>query len=117
MVNMPRRLTGLPMVIYCSARNAPHDIRIKVSPIHGDRMIENEAISVAVRPEPHYPDEESRRLPPGDFESVAAWIRQNQDVIVEYWDQRIDTGEFRRRVAERTVGGRSGPPRGKFRKR
>ena len=29
------------MVVWCSPRNAPHDVRVKVSPVHGDRMIEN----------------------------------------------------------------------------
>jgi hypothetical protein len=101
MVNMPRRFTGLPMVVYCSPRNAPHDVRVKASPIHGDRMIEDQAITIAVRPEQHYPSDEQRRLAQADFDSVAAWLRQNQDLLLAYWNFQIDTNEFRRRVAER----------------
>jgi hypothetical protein len=100
MVNLPRRHTGLPMVVYCSPRNAPHDVRVKASPVHGDRMIEDLAISIAIRPEPHYPAGEQGRLPQEDFDAVAARIRRNQDLLVAYWNRQIDTNEFRRRVAE-----------------
>jgi hypothetical protein len=100
MVNLPRRYTGLPMVVYCSPRNAPHDVRVKASPVHGDRMIEDLAISIAIRPEPHYPAGEQGRLPQEDFDAVAARIRRNQDLLVAYWNRQIDTNEFRRRVAE-----------------
>ena len=104
MVNMPRRFTGLPMVVYCSPRNAQHDVRVKVSPIRGDRMIEDQAITIAVRPEPHYPSDEQRRLPQADFDSMAAWVQRTQDLLVAYWNLQIDTDGFRRRVAERLTG-------------
>jgi hypothetical protein len=104
MVNMPRRYTGLPMVVWCSPRNAPHDVRVKASPVHGDRMIEDQAITIAVRPEPHYPADEQRRLSQADFDRVAAWLRRNHDLLVAYWNFQIDTDEFRRRIAERLTG-------------
>jgi hypothetical protein len=100
MVNLPRRYTGLPMVVYCNSRNAPHDVRVKASPVHRDRMIEDLAISIAIRPEPHYPAGEQGRLPQEDFDAVAARIRRNQDLLVAYWNRQIDTNEFRRRAAE-----------------
>ena len=103
MVNMPRRYTGLPMVVWCSPRNAPHDVRVKVSPVHGDRMIEQQAIAIALRPEPHYPDDEIRRLSPQDFEAVSSWLRRTQDLLLSYWNFELDTNEFRVRIAERTA--------------
>ncbi len=63
-------------------------------------MISDQAISIAVRPEPHYPDDENRRLPQDDFETVSAWIRANRDLIVDYWDNKVDTNEFRLRVTK-----------------
>jgi len=99
MVNLPRRESLLPMVVYCSPRNAKHDVRVKVSPVHGDRMLEDEAINVALRPTPHYPDDEMRRLSTRDFRTIAAWIVKNQQPIIDYWDMKIDTGEFRRQIA------------------
>jgi len=104
MVNMPRRFTGLPMVVYCSPRNAQHDVRVKVSPIRGDRMIEDQAITIAVRPEPHYPPDEQQRLAQDDFDLVASWLQRNQDLLVAYWNFQMDTNEFRRRIAERLTG-------------
>jgi hypothetical protein len=103
-VNLPRRYTGLPMVVYCSPRNASHDVRVKASPVHGDRMIEDLAISIAIRPEPHYPAGEQERLPQEDFDAVATWIRRNLDLLLAYWNFEIDTDEFRRRIAERLIG-------------
>ncbi len=94
------------MVVYCSPRNAPHDVRVKASPIHGDRMIEDQAITIALRPEPHYPADEQRRLPQADFDIVAAWLRRNFDLLMAYWNFEIDTDEFRRRVTERSIGPR-----------
>lgn len=67
-------------------------------------MIEDEAITIAVRPEPHYPSDEQRRLAPGDFDAVAAWLRRKHELLVVYWNFQIDTNEFRRRVAERLIG-------------
>jgi hypothetical protein len=107
MVNMPRRYTGLPMVVWCSPRNAPHDVRVKVSPVHGDRMIETQAVSIAVRPRPHYPVDEQRRLSASDFAAVAAWVHRNRDLIVAYWNFEIDTNEFRLQVAKRLSGSSS----------
>jgi len=72
MVNLPRRITALPMVVWCSPRNARHDVRVKVSPVHGDRMPEDDAIIIAVRPAPHYPRSERRRLTQEDFRLVSA---------------------------------------------
>jgi hypothetical protein len=62
-------------------------------------MIEDEAISVAVRPTPHYPDDEKRRLPLRDFRVISAWIVKNQQHLLNYWNSNIDTGEFRQRIA------------------
>jgi len=99
MVNLPRRESLLPMVVRCSPRLHSADVRVKVSPIHGDRMPEDAAISIALRPLPHYPDDETKRLPKRDFELVSTWLIKNQQPILDYWDMKIDTGEFRHRIA------------------
>jgi hypothetical protein len=101
MVNLPRRFTGLPMVVWCRPANAQHDVRVKVSPVHGDRMIADQAITVAVRPQPNYSDGERRRSSSADFEAVARWVRRNQGLLLRYWHSQIDTNEFRRRIVER----------------
>jgi hypothetical protein len=45
---------------------------MKASPVHGDRMIEDQAIAIAVRPAQRYAADELRRLSQADFDAVAA---------------------------------------------
>jgi hypothetical protein len=32
---------------------------------------------------------------------VAAWLQQNRDLLIAYWNFEIDTNEFRQRVSGR----------------
>ena len=68
-------------------------------------MIEEQAVSIALRPEPHYPADEQRRLAADDFRAVAAWLRMNLDTLLAYWNFEIDTDEFRQRIAHRSSAG------------
>jgi hypothetical protein len=92
MTNLSPRMTGLPMSVWVSPRgNARHDVRIKVNMTHGNQMtIDNTAV-VAVRPTPRVL---AGRLTPGDRRAVADWIRLNEEAIIAYWDEQLDTGEF-----------------------
>jgi hypothetical protein len=92
LMNLPPRMTGLPMVVWVSQRgNARHDVRVKVNMAHGRQMrIENTAV-VAVRPSPRVI---VGQLASEDSRVVSAWIRLNQEALVAYWDDDIDTGEF-----------------------
>jgi hypothetical protein len=84
---LPQR-TGLPMTVWITQRDGfRHDVRVKVSRNHGGRGLWPDAVSVAVRP--------VRVIPPGqlsaeDFRAVRAWIELNRDVIVDYWDDKVD---------------------------
>jgi len=92
MTNLSPRMTGLPMSVWVSPRgNARHDVRIKVNMAHGNQMtIDNTAV-VAVRPTPRVL---AGRLTPSDRRAVADWIRLNEETIIAYWDEQLDTGEF-----------------------
>ncbi len=92
MANLPPRLTGLPMVVWVSERgNAPQDVRVKVCGVHGERTQWNNTASVAVRPLPHLA---AGQLSPADLAVVSDWIRLNEAVLVDYWEQRIFTDEL-----------------------
>jgi hypothetical protein len=92
MANLPPRLTGLPMVVWVSERgNAPHDVRVKVCRVHGERMQWNNTASVAVRPTPHLA---AGQLSPADLALVSDWIRLNEQVVLDYWEDRIFTDEL-----------------------
>jgi hypothetical protein len=91
MANLASRTTGLPLTVWVSQRgHASHDARIKVSLTHGKMDIDN-LVSVGIRPEPWRVTE---GLGNADFEQIARWIKLNESVLLEYWNEIIDTGEL-----------------------
>ncbi len=52
-VKLPPRLTGLPMAVWITENDGyPHDVRVKVSLLHGGRGSWRTAPATAVRPQP-----------------------------------------------------------------
>jgi hypothetical protein len=96
MTNLSPRMTGLPMAIWASPRgNARHDVRIKVNMSHGRLMkIDNTAV-VAVRPSPRVI---AGRLSAEDQRLIAEWIALNASVLVDFWDDKLDTDQFLERL-------------------
>ena len=92
MANLYPDTTGLPMTVWVGPRgNTRHDIRIKVNMAHGDHMdITNTAV-VAVRPRPRVL---AGQLSSVDAQAVFQWITLNFDVLIDYWDGRIDTARL-----------------------
>jgi hypothetical protein len=92
MTNLSPRMIGLPMAVWVSPHgNARHDVRIKVNTTHGNRMTIEDTAVVAVRPSPRVV---AGRLTPEDRRRVADWVRLNFDVIIGYWENELDTGQF-----------------------
>jgi hypothetical protein len=96
MANLRPKHTGLPMVIWVSERgHAQHDVRVKVSMSHGDRMnISNTAV-VGVR---HPPSLLAGLLNSSDQQAVFRWIALNEAVLIDYWNSVIDTVELVQRI-------------------
>ena len=92
MTNLSPRMTGLPMSIWVSPRgNARHDVRIKVNMTHGRQTnIDNIAV-VAVRPSPRVV---AGRLSGDDQRAVAEWIALNDQAVIDFWDDKLDTDQF-----------------------
>jgi hypothetical protein len=96
MANLYPRTTGLPMTVWVSPRGgARHDLRVTACRVPGDRMVIEDAASVAVRPEPALV-EGTRDA--ASLSAVAAWIRLNREVLVAYWDGTADTAELVQRL-------------------
>jgi hypothetical protein len=96
MVNLVPRMTGLPMTVWASPRGqARHDARIKVNSTHGRQMIIRDAVTVVIRP---VPSAIAGTLSPADRQAVFQWIAMNEAPLIDYWDFRIDTDEFLRRL-------------------
>ena len=83
---------GLPMVVWVSERgHARHDVRIKVNPSHGTRMLPGNLAVVAVRPAPRLI---AGNLSPVDLSAVSDWIRLNEAALVDYSEYRISTAQL-----------------------
>jgi len=96
MTNLSPRMTGLPMVVWVSPRGrARHDLRIKVSTVHGSRIVLDDIAVVALRPEPTLI---AGRLESFDFGLVRDWLRANEAALLDYWESIIDTGELLERL-------------------
>ena len=96
MANLSPALTGLPMVVWVSERGgARHDVRVRVSTIHGRTDSPGQWAVVAVRPAPRLVH---GSLSPADFAAVSNWIRLNEVAIVDYWNYQLLTDELIRRL-------------------
>jgi|SRR5215472_8098921 len=96
MANLSPALTGLPMVVWVSERGgARHDVRVRVSTVHGRNISPGQWAVVAVRPSPRLVH---GRLPPSDFAVVRDWIRLNEAAIVDYWNYQLLTDELIQRL-------------------
>jgi hypothetical protein len=92
MANLSPALTGLPMIVWISERGgARHDVRVKMSLVHGRRAHPDNTASVTVRPTVEVvagaaPD-------PRDLALVRRWVEQNRDTIIDYWNGDLLTDE------------------------
>jgi hypothetical protein len=91
MANLFPRTTGLPMAVWVSPRGrARHDVRIKVSLTAGRMDIGHTAV-VGVRPHPKLIE---GKLAPADLELVSRWISLNEQALIEFWNETIDSVEL-----------------------
>jgi hypothetical protein len=94
MANLSPAITGLPMVIWVSERGgARHDVRVRVSAVHGRNIRFGQWAVVAVRPRLVH-----GRLSPSDFAVVSDWIQLNEAALVDYWDYALLTDELMQRL-------------------
>jgi hypothetical protein len=81
--NLSPSLTGLPMVVWISERGgAQHDLRVKVSLVHGRRAWPDLTASVSVRPDVHVVAGPELDAP--EMALVRRWIELNRDTLVAY---------------------------------
>jgi hypothetical protein len=96
MVNLYPDDTGLSMTVHAMPRGrARHDVRLKVHKTHGSRMVATNTAVVGVLPLPHLVED---GLKPKDQIAVFQWAALNEAVLVDYWNGKISTGEFLRRL-------------------
>jgi hypothetical protein len=80
--------TGLPMAVWITENDGyPHDVRVKVSTLHGGHGSWQAAVSMAVHE--IVPD----RLAAPDVGLVNRWIELNRTVVIDLWNQVITPDE------------------------
>jgi hypothetical protein len=105
MANLSPLFTGLPFVVWISPRNAPHDIRVKIS--RGPKAIDPKGpsevhlptavavsipehlISVALRPTLRVIGDET--LTSSELALLKQWVDLNWETLLAYWDGAIFT--------------------------
>jgi hypothetical protein len=93
MTKLRPELTGLPMAVWITENDDyRHDVRVKVSTVHGGGGSWRRSPSMAVRPQPRLVHRGS--LAPADAALVSRWIELNRDVIIEHWDGRLRIDEL-----------------------
>jgi hypothetical protein len=91
MASLFPRTTGLPMTIWVSPRGrAKHAARIKVSTTPG-RMDIGQAAVVGIRPTPRLIEGDLR---PADLRLVARWITLNEETLIDFENETIDSVEL-----------------------
>jgi hypothetical protein len=102
MANLSPTVTGLPMVVWISERGgARHDVRVKVSLVHGRRAKPNLTSSVSVRPDVRVVA--GLALDAHDLALVRRWVELNRDALVAYWEGDLLTDEVIGRLRPVTV--------------
>ena len=86
MANVPPGRSGLPFTVWISPGSNPrHDIWVKISP--GPRARLEEMMTVQLRPELRV---SGGTLSAKELELLRQWVRLNFDVLLAYWEGRIE---------------------------
>ena len=89
MSNLRPEKTGLPFIVFISQRDdAPHDVRVKVSP--SPRVRIDQMGSYGLRPFAH---RVGPRLTTPEERLLERWLAMNQKVLIDYWDGAIEYTE------------------------
>jgi hypothetical protein len=95
MVSYRKNVTGLDNTVFISVKFPRHGPRIKVAidpPTHVDPAGNNASVSI----------DDGRivagNLPARTLDQVRRFIDLNHDVLMDYWEKRIDTDQLRERL-------------------
>jgi hypothetical protein len=95
MANLFPRTTGLPMTVWVSPRGrARHDARVRVSLTPGKMDIGHTPV-VGTLPSPKLIE---GNLASVDVELVAQWISANEEALIDFWNEIIDSVELGARL-------------------
>jgi hypothetical protein len=88
MSNLREKTTGIPLIIWVSAKNANHGARVKLQ--WGDTVKRSISISLH-KDNPTIMAGNSSKVSVEILNKVKAWIVLNYDVLMQYWKLEIGT--------------------------
>jgi hypothetical protein len=95
MVSVVKKRSGIDNTLFVSTRGkSQHAARIKIAIDPPDSLNETTKGASMV----HDFSTVGAYMPPRLVEQVKSFIELNRDVLLEYWDARIDTGELLERL-------------------
>jgi hypothetical protein len=106
MANLSPLFTGLPFVVWISARgHARHDIGVKIS--RGSKATPEKLISLALRPQLRVIGRD--KLAADELEQLRQWVTLNWDTLLAYWNGEMFTEQAIAQLKPITVV-QPGPP-------
>ena len=92
MANLPKKRTGLPVVVYISGNKASHEPRIEFFDSYADVVGNNYdlLIPLTVDKEPEIPIEHKLHIKTKDLNKVKEWVKLNYDVLMTLYSGDID---------------------------
>jgi hypothetical protein len=103
MANLYPKRTGLPFIVWISVRvansvlgSSSHVIRAKVS--RGPKIKPEELITVGLLPKVYELSADEYQLTREELALLQQWVDLNWGVLIEYWNEDIDTVEVIERL-------------------
>lgn len=92
MANLPKKRTGLPVIIYISGNKASHGPRIKFFDSYADSIGENYdlLIPLTIDKNPDIPIKHKLNIKKKDLEKIKQWVIKNYDLLMDLYNGNID---------------------------
>jgi hypothetical protein len=91
MSNLREKTTGIPALIWVSAKNANHGARVKVQ--WGDSIKESVSISIH-KANPTVVAGNEKNIDSEILKKTKEWVVENYIILMEYWNMEIDTADM-----------------------
>lgn len=92
MANLPKKRTGLPVIIYISGNKSSHGPRIKFFDSYADSIGSNYdlLIPLTVDKNPDIPIQHKLNISNADLDKIKQWVIKNYDLLIDLYNGKID---------------------------
>lgn len=94
LANVDHKVTGLPMLIYVSGKNAAHAARVKVARTYRSNFYPGDTFSVLISTKPKIVAGDQGEITNEDVKSVYDWVMLNREILLQYWNHNMSTNDL-----------------------